>query len=103
MSVVVIATIRPVPEHRAEVVAAYEDAVARVHEEDDGCELYALHEDDDKLVMIEKWTSREALAAHARGEALVELSARLDGKLLDRVDVQILQPHPAGTPEQGSL
>jgi quinol monooxygenase YgiN len=44
MSVVVVVTAFPVPEHRAEVVAAFEAAIARVHDEP-GVELYALHRD----------------------------------------------------------
>jgi quinol monooxygenase YgiN len=41
MSVVVIVTAFPVPEHRAEVVTAFEEAIVRVHGEP-GVELYAL-------------------------------------------------------------
>jgi hypothetical protein len=47
----------PVPERRAEVIAAVEAAIARVHDES-GVELYALHERRDRLVMIEKYESR---------------------------------------------
>ena len=43
MSVVVVVTAFPVAEHRGEVVAAFEAAIARVHDEP-GVELYALHE-----------------------------------------------------------
>jgi quinol monooxygenase YgiN len=101
--VVVVATIRPLPEHRAEVIAALEKAIADVHAHDDGCLLYALNEGDDRLVMVEKWTSREALAAHSRGSALVVLNQALSGLLEGATDVQILQPHPAGTPAQGTV
>ncbi len=73
--VVVVATIRPKPEHRAEVIAAMEKAIASVHAHDDGCLLYALHEGDDRLVMVEKWSSAEALAEHSHGAALAELNA----------------------------
>ena len=65
-AVVVVATIRPLPEYRAEVIAAMEKVIADVHANDDGCLLYALHE-------------------------------------ADALDVQILQPHPAGTAAQGAL
>jgi len=41
MSVVVVVTAYPVPKHRAEVVAAFEEAIAQVHGEP-GVELYAL-------------------------------------------------------------
>jgi quinol monooxygenase YgiN len=102
-AVVVVATIRPLPEHRAEVIAAMETAIADVHANDDGCLLYALHEVDDRLVMVEKWTSAEALAEHSRGAALVELNKALSGRLAAKSEVQVLQPHPAGTPDQGTV
>ena len=57
MSVVVVVRAFPVPERRAEVIAAVEAAIARVHDES-GVELYALHERRDRLVMIEKYESR---------------------------------------------
>src|ERR1039458_2330713 len=110
--VVVVATIRPLPEHRAEVIAAMEKVIADVHADDDGCLLYALHEGDDRLVMVEKWSSAEALAEQSRGPALAdpprgpalaELSQALAGRLEGDLDVQVLRPHPAGTPDQGTV
>jgi len=103
MSIVVVAAIRPLPEHRAEVIETLARTVARVHSEDRGCELYALHEGDDQLVMIEKWATADLLAAHSKSPAFVELTEQLDGKLSGDLDVRILRPHPAGTAEQGQL
>lgn len=103
MSVIVVATIYPAPEHRAEVIVALESTIARVHAEDEGCELYALHESEDRLIMIEKWTGSNVLAAHEKGDAFAELSQQLDGKLVQPLVVQMLQPHPAGTTKQGQL
>jgi quinol monooxygenase YgiN len=103
MSVVVVATIHPAPEHRDEVIRAFEDVIARVHAEDVGCQLYALHEGPGRLVMIEKWESPEALESHGRGEALVKLNTRLAGLLAGEIDVQVLTPHSAGTAQQGNL
>ena len=103
MSVVVVATIRPRSGCRDQVTAALEKAVARVHADDPGCELYALHENDDRLVMIEKWASEEALSAHARGAAFAELAGRLEDNLEAALDVQLLSPHPMGTDKQGRL
>jgi quinol monooxygenase YgiN len=103
MSLVLVATIVPTPEHRDEVIAALEAAIARVHQEDDGCELYALHEGPDRLLMIEKWASSDALRAHGKSPASLELNARLAGKLAAAPDLQIVQPHPAGDPARGSL
>ncbi len=103
MSVVIVATAYPVPEHRAEGIAAFEAAIARVHSEDPGCELYALHEGSDRLVMIEKYVSQDAVAEHSKSAALAELAAALKGKLSSKLDVQILTPHPAGDRSKGEL
>jgi quinol monooxygenase YgiN len=46
------------------------------------CRLYALHEGaDGRLVMIEKYTSPEAVAAHSKSPELAELIVPLKGKL----------------------
>ena len=102
MSVVVVVTAFPIPEHRAEVVAAFEAAIARVHDEP-GVELYALHEGRGRLVMIEKYESEQARSEHAKGPALADLRSALQGKLSSGLDAQVLAPHPAGNPQKGTL
>jgi quinol monooxygenase YgiN len=102
-AVIIVATAFPMPEHRAEVIAAFEAAIARVHDEETGCELYALHEGRDRLVMIEKYVSQDAVAEHIKGAGLAGLRAALEGKLSAPMDVQTLVPHPAGTPAKGAL
>ena len=102
MSIVVVATAFPAPEHRADLIAACEAAVARVHDEP-GVELYALHEGPDRLVMIEKYESEQALSEHSKGGALADLMSAFDGKLTSAIDVQVLVPHPAGTAQKGTL
>jgi quinol monooxygenase YgiN len=87
MSVVVV-TAFPVPEHGAEVIAAFETSIARVHGEP-GVELYALHDGRDRLVMIEKYESERARAEHAKGAALAGLRSALDGKLSSGLDAQV--------------
>lgn len=59
MSVVVIVTAFPAPEHRDTVIAAFETAITQVHHEP-GVQRYALHEAPDRLVMIEKYESEQA-------------------------------------------
>ncbi len=104
MAIIVVATAFPVPEHRDEVIAAFEAAEKKVHAEEDGCELYALHEGPDgRLVMIEKYASEEAVAVHRTGGGLAALREALDGKLSAPMDVQVLTPHPAGSPAKGAL
>jgi quinol monooxygenase YgiN len=102
MSVVVVATIVPIAEHRDEVIAALRAAVEQVHGED-GCELYALHEAPDKLVMVEKWASGEALAVHSKAAALAALTQALAGKVTGAPDVVVLRPVPAGDDAKGAL
>ena len=99
---VVVATIIPLPEHRDEVIAALTQTIPKVHAED-GCELYALHQADDRLVMVEKWASADALRAHSRGAALAAQAPILAGKLTGPAEVIVLQAVPAGDPGQGQL
>jgi quinol monooxygenase YgiN len=102
MSVVVVATIRPLPEHRDEVIAAFSAAIPDVHAED-GCELYALHQADDRLIMIEKWASPAALAVHSKGAALTALGPKLAGKVAVAPEVIVTQAVPVGDAAKGQL
>lgn len=102
MSVVLVATIVPRPEYRAEVIDAIKQLIGQVHGED-GCELYALHEAPDRLIMVEKWASREALSAHSAGPSLGELGAALAGRVIAAPDVLVLEPVPAGDLAKGLL
>ena len=103
MPVVVVATITPKPEHRDAVIAAMKKTVPLVHDED-GCELYALHTDDERLVMIERWTSREALKKHGTDSAgLRVFNEAIDGKLAGPTVVLRLDAFPAGDEAKGQL
>ena len=104
MAVIIVATAFTAPEYRDEVIAAFEAAIGKVHAEEDGCELYALHEaPDGRLVMIEKYASDDAVAAHRAGAGLAALREALAGKLSAPMDVQVLAPHPAGSADKGAL
>ncbi|HEY2240190.1 MAG TPA: putative quinol monooxygenase [Streptosporangiaceae bacterium] len=103
MPVTVVATITPKPEHRDEVIAAMKKAIPLVHAED-GCELYALHTDDEHLVMVERWTSREALKKHGtEAPAMREFGAAVGDKLAAPTVVLRLDAVPAGDPAKGQL
>ncbi len=102
MSVVVVATILPVPEHRAAVIDILRQTVGQVHDED-GCELYSLNEAPDRLIMIEKWASRQALDVHAAGPGLAALGPKLAGKVSGAPEVIVLQAVPAGDPAKGAV
>jgi quinol monooxygenase YgiN len=102
MSVVVVATIVPVAGQHEAVKEALLEAIPKVHAED-GCELYALHERADRLVMVEQWSSEQALAEHSRGAALAELGGRLAGRTTGAPDVVVLAAVPAGDTAKGRL
>ena len=103
MPVVVVALIKPKPEFRDDVIAAMKQAIPLVHQED-GCELYALHADDDQLVMIERWTTREALAKHGAGSpGLRVFGAAVADKLATPTVVLRLDAIPAGDQAKGQL
>lgn len=102
MSVVVVATIRPLPEHTDAVIAAFTATIPEVHAED-GCELYALHRAEDRLIMIERWASAEALKVHSKGAALAALGPQLAGKVSAPPEVIVSQAVPAGDPSKGQL
>ena len=102
MTVVVVATVTPMPEHRAEIIALFEKTIARVHEEE-GCELYAMHEDNDTIVMIEKWRSAEDLEAHSTSPAMIEMNPQVEGKTAAKTEIKVYTPHPAGDSDKGQL
>jgi quinol monooxygenase YgiN len=83
------------------MIKAFEVAITQVHEEP-GVELYALHEDRDRLVMIEKYESEQARSEQAKGAALADQRSALEGKLSSALDEQLLLPHPAGNTRKGA-
>lgn len=102
MSVVVVATLVPLAEHRDAVIAALTDAIPQVHAED-GCELYALNEASDRLIMIEKWASPEALRVHSKSPALAAMNPKLAGKVAAPPEIIVLSQVPAGDPAKGTV
>jgi len=102
VSVVVVATIRPLPGEVDAVREAILAAVPEVHAEP-GCELYALHEADGMFVMVERWESADALRVHGKAEALTTLGGRLAGKVSAAPEVLRLTAVPAGDPGKGAI
>jgi quinol monooxygenase YgiN len=102
VSVVVVATITPLPGQVEAVREAILAAVPAVHEEP-GCELYALHEGEGEFVLVERWASADALRVHGSAEALRTLGGQLAGKVAGAADVKRLTPVPAGEAEKGAV
>jgi quinol monooxygenase YgiN len=101
--VVVVASMKVVPEQRDEVRAALTRQVQRVHAEERGVLLFAAHEASDRFVLVEKWNSAESLQAHAKGDAIAEYRRVLEPALVEPPEIVILQPLPAGDPDKGLL
>ena len=101
--VIVTAVFQPSPGAMDQLIAALREGIPAVHAED-GCILYAIHDaDDGSIIMLEKWTSREDLAAHASGKAVVQLNALIAPYLRRPVTVTTMTSIPAGTHHQGLL
>jgi quinol monooxygenase YgiN len=103
MSIVVVATIRPLEGRHDELRAAYEDVVGKVHEADQGCELYALHDGGDRLVLIEKWESADALDRHATGPTMTAMRSQVTEMVQGKSEVVVLDALPAGVPALGTI
>jgi quinol monooxygenase YgiN len=101
MAVVLVVNLQPLEGQSDALVEAFSAAVPDVHAEP-GCEYYALHRGDDGLVLIEKWSTGEQLAAHSTGEAVKAIGAAFEGKLAAPPDIRRLTPIPAGGP-QGAI
>ncbi|WP_176053137.1 putative quinol monooxygenase [Paraburkholderia caribensis] len=85
---ILIATITTTPEHVDTVKTALVAAVAAVRKEA-GCERYDLHHDADnqnRFVMVERWSNQTALTDHANGAAFQKLAATLT----DRATLEII-------------
>jgi quinol monooxygenase YgiN len=102
-AIVVTAVFHPIEGGREDLISSLARSLAAVHAED-GCELYALHDaDDGTLVLLEKWASRDALAAHAAGDAVVQLNASVSAFLARPTTVTAMTAVPAGDPRRGAL
>jgi quinol monooxygenase YgiN len=98
MSVVVVAYVSPRSGERDTVLEALEKVIPQSHAEDEGCLLYALHEDErGRLVFIEKWTDEAALQGHLSHPRTAALTAQLEGLLEGPIEAEILRPHPVGS------
>ncbi|KTS08936.1 putative quinol monooxygenase [Microbacterium testaceum] len=94
--VVVTAVFTPAEGHDHELRSALAGALPAVHAEE-GCLLYAIHDaDDGSITMIEKWTSREALDAHAAGPAVVALNEAISGHVAHPPVVTTMTAIPVG-------
>jgi len=94
----VVAVLQALPGTGAEVLALWPSLSGQVRAED-GCLGYALHRvagDDDRFVVLERWASLQALAAHGQSPHMREFGARASGLLSAPPDVIVLEDVPVG-------
>ena len=102
MPVVVVATLTVKPESVDTVRDILTKAVEEVHDEP-GCQLYSLHQSGETFVFVEQWADEEALKTHSTAPAMGKMFAAAGEHLAGAPDIKMLQPVPAGSPEQGVL
>jgi len=103
--VIVVVLSRAKPGRGDEGEAAYRALAEATHEEE-GCILFAVHRvpaDPDRLVLIERWTSREALDAHLAAPHLVAFREGSVDLWAHPAEVLIVEPATAGDPVKGRL
>jgi len=103
----VVAVVRARPGRESRVRDLYHGLLEPTHAED-GCLLYALHQDRSdpgRLIFVERWSSADALRAHAASAHITEAArvAADEDLLAAPVDVMILDPVPGGDPAFGLL
>ncbi len=101
-TVAVVATMVPKPGRLAQVLEIIADNVPTVHAEA-GCLTYAVNafEEPERVVFVERWASREALAAHGAAEHMARTGAALADLLEGPTEVLVGVTVAMGTPSQG--
>ena len=103
MSVTVIARLFPQEGSRQAMLDAMATPLEAIRAEP-GCERFAAHTaPDGSVVLIELWSSREALAAHSRGTAIQELRAARAPFESAAATVEVLEPEPLGGGPKATL
>lgn len=102
MSIVVVATLTPMPGKQQQILDAFALVAPLVHAEP-GCELYAAHQSATHVVIIERWSEAANLAAHAAGTPMSQLNALLHGLQAEPTDVTVLENVPFGDPLKGTI
>jgi quinol monooxygenase YgiN len=81
---------------------ALKELIPAVHEED-GCELYALHRGQDRLIFVEKWRDADALRAHGTGPNTKALGEKLSGLVAGTPEIQVVEAIPTGSSGKGAI
>lgn len=98
-ALIVVVTLTPLPGRRdamRDVLAQHWPDVQR----EEGCELYALHENDDVFVAVERWSSREIWERHLATEGNMQLGEELRPLLAEPLQVYDVVAVPLGDPSK---
>ncbi|WP_251453908.1 putative quinol monooxygenase [Microbacterium sp. Marseille-Q6648] len=88
-AVTVVARLHPHPEKTDAALDAVRAALAGIRAED-GCEQYDPHlADDGTILIVERWSSRKALAAHNTGAAVQVLRDGVSGLMATATEVTV--------------
>lgn len=93
----VVAVLQGLPGAGAELLAGWPGLATQVRAEH-GCLGYDLHRvagDDDRFVVLERWASLEALAAHGQSPHMREFGRTAAALLAAPTDVIVLEDSPA--------
>jgi quinol monooxygenase YgiN len=100
---IVIAIFTPLRGHIDDVREILTAIIPEVHDED-GCELYALHEDTEgRLVFVESWTTRALWEKHKNHSTVESILTLTKPHLSREVEVIEMYSVAAGNLSQGLL
>ena len=103
--VVVTALVKIRPEAREEALAALTAGIEATHAEE-GCIAYALHEDTNQpahFVIVEKWTTPEALESHGQADHLKAMFAVVGPLLAEPPTIVFTEPLPVGDAARATI
>jgi quinol monooxygenase YgiN len=104
--VVVVAVISAAAGKGAETEALVTGSLIPSTHAEEGCITFALHRDladPDRLVLVERWSSREALDRHLAAEHLAAFRAAVAPLSAAPAQVVVMEAVPAGDPVKGRL
>jgi quinol monooxygenase YgiN len=102
---VVVARARARAGKESDLEAALLEAIPPTHAEP-GCSKYALHrcvEDPASFVLIERWSSKEALGEHLSAPHIQKLFAKLPDLVDGAPEIRVYKPIAAGRPDKGKI
>ena len=103
MPVTVIATMQTRDGLQDDVVRALAEATEHFHAEE-GCLKYTLHTSgSSRVIVIESWSDKESLTAHASSPRFTEVNARLKEMLVGDPQITFAKPVSAGELIQGTI